>query len=444
MKKILLVTLLGAFSASQLMAVDLFITGSTAFRKQVYVACFKLFANNPTVYFDTVGTYGGDGTQTNSNPVWTMTGTASSAVTALSSGTLTIHGNFTGSVQGCQTVESKTPIIFLTAGGTWPIMTNTPTIAFSDVSSASTPYPAKGNYSEEKVAVQPFVIVKSASVATGMASITNVTWDQLKAIVNLGSLPLSEWSGNVATDYGTPIYLLNRTEDSGTRRTLFAELGYGFAAGITTYNYDVTNNAIYQPSGDLNAAAGEANYAVIGSFAGYNGANLGWGPGYVGGGDIKNAMKNNNAANTTISYLSVGDAQSILSGSANNWSQVIALNGLWPTAAGPAIHGNTGTNDFTPVTTGYYPYWAYEVVVYPNVDPSSLSSDQNLTKAQLGNQTTTGTILGVLDKVNAATPVVGSIDNEILASKTGSPGATAIRLADMTSSRTSVGGSISP
>jgi hypothetical protein len=362
----------------------------------------------------------------------------------LSGGTLTIHGNFTGSVQGCQTVESKTPIVYLTAGGANQYMTNTPTIAFSDVSSSSTPYPAKGSFSEEKVAVQPFVMVKSASVASGMASITNVTWDQLKAIVNLGSLPLSEWSGNVATDYGTPVYILHRTQDSGTRRTLFAELGYGFAAGITTYNYDVTNKYFFQPSGNAIATAGNTNFAVVGSFAGYNSANLNWGPGYVGGGDIKNAMKITDAANMSIAYLSVGDAQSILSGSANNWSQVIALNGLWPTAAGPAIHGNTGTNDYTPVTTGFYPYWAYEVVVYPNVDPSSLSSDQNLTKAQLGNQTTTGTILGVLDKVNAATPVVGSIDNEILASKTGSPGATAIRLADMTSSRTSVGGAISP
>jgi hypothetical protein len=319
-------------------------------------------------------------------------------------------------------------------------MTNTPTIAFSDVSSASTPYAVKGSYSEEKVAVQPFAIVKSASTAAAMNSITNITWDELKSIINLGSLPLSEWSGNSA-DYNTPIYVLNRTQDSGTRRSLLAELGYGFAAGITTYNYDVTNHVFYQPSGDALAIAGESSYAVIGGFAGYNNANLNWGPGYIGGGDIKNALKVNDVQNTSIGYLSLADAQGI---TGVNWSQIIALNGIWPTAAGPGIHGGTVTNDFTPICAGFYPYWAYEVVVYPNVDPSSLSSDQNLTQAQLGNQNTTGTLLGVLDKVNSAIPVSGSIDNEIQASKSTAPGATAIRLVDMTSSRTSVGGAISP
>lgn len=440
MKKILLITLFGAISASQLMAVDLYVTGSTAFRKQVYTACTKLFNGSPTIVYDTTGIIGGDGTTSAGNPVWTMSGTSSTAITNLGGSSFTIHANFTGSVQGCQTVENKVGIVFLTSSGT--LMTNTPTIAFSDVSSKSTPYAVSGNpYSEEQVAVQPFVIVKSASAAAGMASITNVTWEELKYLHSAGNIPLSVWSGNVAADYNTPIYILNRTKDSGTRRSLFAYLNAGFSEGITTYNYDVTNHAFYIPSGNALATAGEAAYAVIGGFAGYNNANLAWGPGYIGGGDIKNALKNTDAQNMSVSYLSLADAQGI---TGVNWSQVVALNGYWPTAAGPGIHGNTGTNDFTPICAGYYPYWAYEVVVYPTVDPTSLSTDQNLTKAELGNQNTAGTILGVLDKVNAVTPIVGSIDNEIQTSKSGSPGATAIRLVDMTSSRAAVGGPISP
>jgi len=150
-------------------------------------------------------------------------------------------------------------------------------------------------------------------------------------------------------------------------------------------------------------------------------------------------MKVTDSQNLSLGYLSVSDAKSI---TGVNWSQVIPLNGLWPTAAGPGLINNSGTNDFTPICAGFYPYWSYEVVVYPTVDPSSLSGDQNLTHAQLGNQTTTGTILGVLDKVNAVTPIVGSLDNEIQNSKTG--GATAIRVSDMTSSRAAVGGAISP
>jgi hypothetical protein len=419
------------------MAVDLYVTGSTAFRKQVYSACVNLFSSAPAIQYDTLEKIGGDGTSTSSNPVWTMSGNAASGITALGGGALAIHANFTGSVQGCQTVENKVQIVFLTTAGA--VMTNTPTIAFSDVSSKSTPYPVSGSFNEEKVAVQPFVIVKSHTTSSSMNSISNITWDELKSIISLGNLPLSEWSGNVAADYNTPIYILNRTEDSGTRRTIFAELGYGFAAGITTYNYDVTNHVFYQPSGDSIASAGESAYAVIGGYAGYNNANLNWGPGYVAGSDVGNAMKVTDAQNLSLGYLSVSDAKSI---TGVNWSQVIALNGLWPTAAGPGISGNIGTNDFTPVCAGFYPYWSYEVVVYPTVNPSGLSNDQNLTAAQLGNQTTAGTILGVLDKVNAATPISGSLDNEIQNSKTS--GATAIRVSDMTSSRAAVGGAISP
>jgi hypothetical protein len=445
MKKTLLITLLGALSASQLMAVDLFVTGSTAFRTQVYNACSKLYSGTPTITYDTTGAIGGDGTSSSSNPVWTMTGTASSSVSALSSGTLVIHGNFTGSVQGCETVENKVGIVFLTAPGTptYTYMTNTPTIAFSDVSSLSTPYPAKGSWSEEQVAVQPFVFVKSASTDPRMNSVTNITWEEIKSMHTLGNLPLSEWTGN-PNDYNTNVYILNRTKDSGTRRTTFAYVNDAFSATINTYNYDQTNHVFYDPTGDALGARGESAYAVIGSFAGFNNANLQWGPGYIAGGDIKNALGVTDSQNLSIGYLSLSDAKAILSGTANQWSQVISLNGAWPTAAGLGIHGNNGTNDFTPICAGFYGLWSYEVVVYPNVNPSSLSSDQNLTAAQLGNQTTTGTILGVLDKVNTQTPISGSLDFEIQSSKTGSPGATAIRLLDMVSSRTAVGGPIAP
>ena len=113
--------------------------------------------------------------------------------------------------------------------------------------------------------------------------------------------------------------------------------------------------------------------------------------------------------------------------------------------AGPNISGNTGTNDFSPITSGVYPCWGYEVLVYPNVDPSSIYADQNLTAAELGSQTQTGTILGVLDAqtvINGGSPIPGSIEDEIELSKP--TGATGIRLSDMVSSRSSVGGTITP
>jgi hypothetical protein len=89
------------------------------------------------------------------------------------------------------------------------------------------------------------------------------------------------------------------------------------------------------------------------------------------------------------------------------------------------------------------------VVVYPTVDPDTISADQDLTAAELGDQTTTGTILGVLDyQTKYSNPggptIAGSLENEIFNSESASPGATAIRLSDMNASRASVGGLLTP
>ena len=432
MKKTLLLTLaIGAASAMQMMASDLYITGSTAFRANVYNACTKLYDNGApaNVVYGTSAT-GGNSPQSPvaNNYQWTMTGTVSNTISAMGQTTLTIHALFTGSVQGVQTVEQSTKLIFLDATGN--AITNTPTIAFTDVSSTSTPYPASGNFSEEKICVQPFVMCKSVALSS---AVTNVTWDALRSAIQPGRIPLSVWSHNT-NDRSSFVYLVQRTKDSGTRRTELAEVQFTFNQSASIYLFDnVTNNAFWKPS---------SSSTVIVGAAGNNNANLNWGSGYVGGGDVKTELAYNFAGNQALAILSIADAKGI---TGVNWSQVMPFNSTWPTAAASGLSGNTGTNDYSPVSDGQYPLWAYEVVVYPTVDPSSISTDQNLTASQLGNQSTAGTILGVLDYVNQVapfTPLIGSIENEIENSKVG--GATAVRLKDMTASRSSVGGTITP
>ena len=143
MKKILLLALAaGLISTSPLMALDLYITGSTAFRANVHDACFKLFDSAPTEITGTVAT-GGDSKTGNAAAQWVMTGTVGNKVPAVGSTPLTIHALFTGSVQGVQTVEQGTKLTFITiSNGIAVITNNTPTIAFSDCSSESTPFPA--------------------------------------------------------------------------------------------------------------------------------------------------------------------------------------------------------------------------------------------------------------------------------------------------------------
>ena len=455
MKKTLLLTLaLGLAGAPSLVAgtVDVYITGATAFRANVYSACTKLFVGSaPTIYY---GDTAHGGSTLSSPPSastapsiasWVMTGTPISGLTNIGNNTLTIHGLFTGSVQGFQTVEQSTKLVFPAASGTVnqncsAYVTNSPTIGFSDASGVATPYPATGNYVEEQVCIQPFVVVKSTATVGAVTNINNVSWEQLAYGIPAGRIPLSTWTSKI-TDTNTFVYLVERTKDSGTRRNETAGDYFQYTDPVGIYIYDYTNNFWYIPTTLAATTFGASPNGVVGA-AGLNNVNLNWGYGYVGGGDIKNSLNNGNAANQAIAYLSIADAKGV--GSAN-WNNVISVNGLWPTAAGAGIHGNNGTNDFSPITLGYYPCWGLEVLVHP-VDPSKIS-DQTISKTQLGDQTTPGSFMGVFNAqtlIDGGSPIVGSIENEIELSKTGSPGATAIRLSDMFNSRAAVGGTISP
>jgi len=441
-KTLLLLTMaLGLAGATPLMAdVDLYVTGSTAFRANVYNACTKLFTTPPvlgsTLFFGDAA-HGGDANNNSSTASWCMTGTPIGTLTNIQGGALTVHGLFTGSVQGMQTVEQVVPLTFATtAAGVYS--TNTPTIAFSDASSTSTPYPATGNFSEENVCVQPFVMVKSTAGGV-MTNITNITWEQMEFGIPQGRLPLSSWTQNPAdTNF---IYIIERTADSGTRRCFTSQEQYQFGDPVTEYIYDHTNNFFFKGNNESNSVVGTSPDGVVGA-AGLGNANLNWGSGYVGGGDIKNELNYNNANNLSIAFLSIADAKGA---GASNWAQVVSFNGLWPTAAGSGIQGNTGTNNYAPITSGFYPCWGNEVLVYPNIDPASIPGEvgQNLTATELGSQSQPGSILGVLDATNNP-PIIGSIDNEISLSESGSPGATAIRLSEMNSSRQAVGGVITP
>jgi len=455
MKKTLLLTMaLGLAGASSLVAgnIDVYITGSTAFRANAYGACQKLFTTGtgtPVYYGDSA--HGGAGSGFSAKTaVWAMTGTPIATLANLAGNTLTIHGNFTGSIQGLQTTEQGIKLVWANADGTAggncaTYSTNAPTIGFSDSSGTASPYPATGNILEENVCVQPFVFAKSTAAAGAITTISNITWEQLEYGIPAGRIPLSAWSYQVA-DTNKFVYLLQRTKDSGTRRveTQGAYYPYNYTIGI--YIYDYTNNFFFTPSNTLQTAYGSFSNGVVGA-AGFNNVNLNWGPGYVGGGDIANSLNNNNAANQAIACLSIGDAKGVNNGG-GNWSTVIAYNGIWPTAAGAGLHNNGGTNDYSPITLGYYPLWGFEVLVHPentSVSSSTVVPGQNITYGQLGDNVTPGSFMGVFNAQsynNGGVVLVGSIENEIILSQPG--GATAIPLAAMANSRPAVGGTIYP
>jgi hypothetical protein len=236
--------------------------------------------------------------------------------------------------------------------------------------------------------------------------------------------------------------MVQRTKDSGTRRVETAQANYAYNDSVGIYIWDATNKFWYAPTDNVIVAVGSFPHGIVGP-AGLNSVNGNWGQGYVGGGDVRTALADGIATtNQSIGYLSFADAKSLTLGG-SNWAQVVSVNGLWPTAAGVNLRGNAGTNDFSPITQGYYSCWGELVMVYP-IDPS-LITDSKITAFQLGNQTTPGSFLGVFNaqtKINGGSPTIGSIENEIELSKVA--GATAIRLSDMKSNRSAVGGLISP
>jgi hypothetical protein len=449
MKKTLLITLaLGLAGAPSLVAgtVDVYITGSTAFRANVYTACQNLYGGaGPTIYYANAANGGANSGFSSSTASWVMTGTPVSTLTNVQGNTLVVHGLFTGSTQGLQTTEQGTKLVFAqpagTPGGNANVyVTNSPTIGFSDASGSASPFPATGNFVEEAVCVQPFVLVKSTATVGAVTNISNVSWEQLEYGIPAGRIPLSAWTSKTG-DTNTFVYLYERTKDSGTRRCETAQEYYQYNDPVTTYVYDYTNNFWYTPTATANTANGAFPNGVIGSEGpGNNNANLNWGFGYIGGGDIKNSLNNGNATNQAIAYLSIADAKAV---GAANWNNIISYNGIWPTAAGAGIHGNTGTNNFSPITLGYYPCWGFEVLVFST--GAYPAGDQDITSLQLGDEFTPGSFMGVFNfqtLINGGSPIVGSIEKTIKDSEP--TGATGITLAEMVNARPSVGGTIIP
>ena len=291
-------------------------------------------------------------------------------------------------------------------------------------------------------------MVKSVTTSDAVININNVSWEQLEYGIPQGRIPLAAWTDHI-TDTNTFVYLMQRTKDSGTRRCETAGEYYQYTDPVGINIYDYTNNFFYVPSVNANTSYGCASNGVIGTAGpGLNNANMNWGYGYIAGGDIANTLNKNNVTNQAIAMLSISDAKSVntAGGTGYNWGEVVSFDGLWPTTAGSGINANTGTtNDYSPITLGYYPLWGLEVLVHP-INPGAIS-DQDSTETQLGNQTTPGSFMGVFNAqtlINGGSPITGSIENEIVLSQSISPGATAISLAAMANSRSVVGGKISP
>jgi hypothetical protein len=335
---------LGVASVAQAQQ-QIYITGSTAFRAQVYNALHDLGLS--VQYSATTG-----------NNNFNFTGTVNSSVPTYSGGTynnlsagqsFTVICAFTGSSEGLNSLINDVSPSYTspTNSSISYSYLNGADLAFCDVQQASTPYPtgavnelnsADGAASSfgAGVAIVPFTW---AAAADANGKVGNVTPYILNDILPLGQLPLSYFDG-VASDSGTPVYLTGRTNDSGTRIT--AEL----TDGLPTASFDPSQPIIQWAVGGVVSSVGTGVWENVGN------------NGYSSGGNVAKALSVTGAGDA-IGYVAWSDSASLSHG-----ALPITFTGANPTTVSPITTsswtaGTTAWN-IAGLENGQYTFWSYE------------------------------------------------------------------------------------
>jgi hypothetical protein len=376
--------------ASYASAVDIYITGATAFRTAAVRSICAAYASQGAF----TGNYN-SGSLTGAS-LSTFSGTFPGIA-----GTTTIHCAWNGSVEGIKAISLPEAVQFLTAapaaaatasgtGGAVASSLGTsgviPQLAFSDVSQASTPFTAATLYPEApQMGVVAFSFVVNHG---GDAGVTAVNSQLATSMLEGGSRPLRMFTG-LSADATKRVYLTGRNDGSGTRTTVFAETGHGITSLTQQWKPTVVNGALtvannittlrLWPTGDA------ANASLI------------WGPdtagngGFSSGGNLTASMRatsnsvqlqsaagvNSGApgALTLIGYQSASDAFNTQgANSSTNLGlpgRLLAYNGAGPLAYTGSVLSTAAVNQ---IATGQYTLWGYEVL-YSNVD---LGSDANV------------------------------------------------------------------
>jgi hypothetical protein len=366
------VTMYSGFAFGQ--TVNVHLTGSTAYRANVYRAIQAILQPGFTLAYDGAGPASETALEGSGHAIFV--GTLASA----SHAPVRIKTSFSGSEAGIQAVGKGTAIAFFidtqptsvfpgTAGASTAGHTESAEIDMADTQQAASnylgpfqgfTYPALTENSNSPVGVVPFKFYGAPAT-----TLTNVTAQQCRALYenNGGSLPLSFFTGNSA-DLTTTVVATGRDNDSGTRATLFAETGIG---SRTTANGNaapfVANTRGDTNEGDVITTAGGAiDHFNVYPAGTVNGIALAAGDnGYHSGGTLAKALNNTVPAGTQfIGYASTNDGDPQLStrpGHPGTGITELSFNGV--TMGG----GTTSTYDYntnTNLTGGTYTYWGYE------------------------------------------------------------------------------------
>lgn len=319
-----------------------YITGSTAFRAQVY---FGLRDMGLTVQ---AGATTGNN---NFNFTGTINNTTIGTVTNGSSGqSVNIICAFTGSTEGLNALINNVSPVYTNTSGASFSYANGADLAFCDVQEASTVY-AGDSINELSsvdglassfgagVAVVPFTWAASAD-ASGL--IGNVTPSIVNDIFVNGIETLNFFNG-VAAASTTNVYLTGRTNDSGTRITAQQTVGFDPAQPVIQYAV-----------GGIVTSVGTGAFQNVGN------------NGYSSGGNVAKAL-GVKGAGCAIGYVAFSDAASLANG-----ALPVNFEGASP-FVGTTWTPNSTPWNFAGVENGAYDFWSYEHL-YESTKVGSTSS----------------------------------------------------------------------
>jgi hypothetical protein len=333
---------MGVASVSQ--AQSVYITGSTAFRSQIYQALVDLHVVSVQPLNSNTRTYQGTVKALND-----FTGAAN-----LSAGnTVTALCSFNGSGAGVGVVSTAlaSPTYVTAATGAATTCAWGADVTFSDVDQLSTIFPAAGlnEISSTDGALCGYgsgcaVVCWCWAASTDCnKTITDITPLEMTDLFNAGSEAYSVMEG-VPGAAGI-VYATGRNNDSGTRITAELLAGWDPSVGITVWTINGDESTTF-PAGQTFKIDTALDPALL-----FNG--------YTSGGNVASAL-NLAGAGKAVSYLGFSDAAN-LTGQAipiNFWG----VNPLANVAVTAFVPNNavSGAWNFGAIEAGQYPFWAYE------------------------------------------------------------------------------------
>jgi hypothetical protein len=313
--------------------VNIYLTGSTAFRANTYRAIRSIYGANLTSQNPA------DSSNTTGSNVVTWSGTIPALYGAQ---TVTVRASYSGSASGISALCNNSSLTYYanaTAGDATTVSALAD-LTLSDVfqNATATLSPV---LTDTNVGVQPFAYVKSTAAGAGT---TNITIQQLQTFLSGGLLPLSYFTGNSADD-ASLIYLVGRDSGSGTRIT-------------------AERDSLFVGSPLLWAPDGSCNWNTYSGFS--------------SGSGISAVL--NGSCGPAIGYLGISDAKNV-----NGGANILSYNGYKPFA------GSISAPDYTAVRKGLYSFWGYEHLMKRSTASANVNSFYLRLANEINNDLATST-----------------------------------------------------